>query len=364
VGARRVSPASRAGARLVEGGRSRQRASARGAGVALGSTGAVRGKGIPRAHIAEIQRSRLLAAAVEEFDERGYVGTTIAHITDRARVSRRTFYDLFAGREECLTAVLEGAVSQVERELAAANLEGLSWRERVRGGLWVILSFLEYEQALARVCVVQTLSGGSLVLGYREEILARLAAAVDEGRCAGGARGAKCSSLTEEGVLGAAFAILYARLRRREVAGLTGLLGELMEMIVLPYLGPAAARSERTRRAPKPLVLAVTRPLVSQGSEDPLEGLTIRLTYRTAMVLEGVREYPGASNRQVADSAGIHDQGQISKLLRRLESVGLVANTGTGAHARGEANAWALTSKGQRIAQSIGTCVGMRQAAA
>lgn len=54
----------------------------------------------------------------------------------------------------------------------------------------------------------------------------------------------------------------------------------------------------------------------------------------------------------VASYAGIQDPGQISRLLRRLEGLGLVANTGEG-HAKGEPNAWALTGKGQRLAQSI-----------
>ena len=96
-------------------------------------------------------------------------------ITRRARVSRRTFYELFANREECLAAVLEDVVGLIGGEVAAAGLEGLAWRERVRGGLWVILSFLDREPALARVCVVQALRGGPAVLERREEILAGLA---------------------------------------------------------------------------------------------------------------------------------------------------------------------------------------------
>src|ERR1700691_406433 len=52
--------------------------------------------------VAEIQRSRLLAVAVRAIEELGYTRATVAHITRRARVSRRTFYELFANREECL----------------------------------------------------------------------------------------------------------------------------------------------------------------------------------------------------------------------------------------------------------------------
>ena len=46
----------------------------------------------------------------------------------------------------------------------SAGLEGLAWRERVRGGLWVILSFLEREPVLARICVVHALHGGAETL--------------------------------------------------------------------------------------------------------------------------------------------------------------------------------------------------------
>ena len=64
------------------------------------------------------------------------------------------------------------------------------------------------------------------------------------------------------------------------------------------------------------------------------------------------RSIPGASNRQVAECAGIQDPGQVSKLLARLERLGLLVNTGEG-HAKGEPNAWTLTAKGEQVAQSI-----------
>jgi AcrR family transcriptional regulator len=308
--------------------------------------------GVPREQLVEIQRSRLLAAAVIAVDELGYADTTVSDITSRARVSRRTFYELFANREECLTAVLEDVVALVEGEVAAAGLDGLGWRERVRGGLWAILSFLDREPALARVCVVQMLRGGAEVLERREEILAGLAAVVDEGRHEG-ARGGGRSPLTAEGVVGAAFTIVYARLLRGEREPLTGLSGELMGMIVLPYMGAAAARREQTRQVPaEPLPAAAGRAVAEGAVGDPLAGVSMRLTYRTARVLEGVAECPGASNREVGERAGVQDPGQISKLLARLERLGLLVRSGEG-HAKGEPNAWGLTAKGERVARSI-----------
>jgi hypothetical protein len=54
------------------------------------------------------------------------------------------------------------------------------------------------------------------------------------------------------------------------------------------------------------------------------------------------------SNREVAERAGITDQGQISKLLRRLEGHSLIENTGVG-HSKGGANAWGLTVQGVMV---------------
>jgi AcrR family transcriptional regulator len=297
-----------------------------------------------------------MAATVAALEELGYAQATVGRITARARVSRRTFYEMFGHRDECLAAVLEEAAGLVEVELAAAELGRLVWRERVRAGLAVILGFLDREPALARVCVVHALRAGPVVLGARDEILARLTAVVDEGRLNGG-RGEACSPLTAEGLVGAAFAIVYARLERREHGPLSGLLGELMGMIVLPYLGPASARRERALVvAPVPGVAGGVGAGEPRGARDPLSGVSMRLTYRTARVLEGIAAlghggaYP--SNRAVATYAGVTDPGQISKLLRRLERLGLLANVGAG-HPKGEPNAWTLTSRGEQVAQSI-----------
>ena len=310
---------------------------------------------LTRGQLVEIQRSRLLGAAVAAIEEYGYVHTTVEQITSRARVSRRTFYELFENREACLTALFEDVVGMIEGELAAAGLAGLGWCERVRGGLLVILSFLDREPALARVCVVQAARGGPEMLERREEIFARLAGVIDEGR-GQGPRGGGCTALTAEGLIGAAFVIVHARLARGECGPLVGLVGELMSLIVLPYLGPGAARREVARaaritaRVPVPAVSGVSVGL--QGDGDPLLGVPMRLTFRTARVLDCVAERPGVSNRVVAEHAGVSDPGQISKLLARLERLGLIENA-SGGHARGEANAWSLTAQGRRVTQSI-----------
>jgi hypothetical protein len=135
------------------------------------------------------------------------------------------------------------------------------------------------------------------------------------------------------------------RSARPERQPLTALLGELMGVIVLPYLGPSSAQKELDKPAP-PLQKK------TRSHRDPLEGLRMRLTYRTLRALAAVAAHPGASNRKLAEAAGIVDQGQASKLLTRLEDLGLIQNTGEG-HAKGARNAWILTSRGEQVAQSM-----------
>jgi AcrR family transcriptional regulator/DNA-binding MarR family transcriptional regulator len=332
-------------------GRTRSRATV--AGEAYGGLPAG-GEGVAHPRVVEIQRSRLMAAAARAVDELGYTRATVAHITRRAKVSRRTFYELFGNREECLIAALEDVVNTIGREVAAAGLEGEAWRERIRGGLWTILSFFDREPVLARFCVVQALRGSQAVLERREEVLAGLARTIDEGRLES-TRGEECPPLTADGLVGAASALIYARLLRRDSEPLTGLMGDLMGMIVLPYLGPAAVRKEQARPAPAPVKPAGRKAAKSREpdtDDDVLAGIPMRLTYRTMRVLEAIAEDPGVSNRSVGEHADIADQGQISKLLSRLERLGLASNNGQG-HQKGEPNAWTLTPTGERVARTI-----------
>jgi hypothetical protein len=136
-----------------------------------------------------------------------------------------------------------------------------------------------------------------------------------------------------------------------ETGPLLALTSPLMSMIVLPYLGSGAARREFARPAP---TLPDRR---GHGPADPLRDIDMRLTYRTVRVLMAVAKHPGSSNREIGLAAGIHDQGQISKLLTRLSKLGLIENTGAGL-ARGAPNAWMLTEKGAGIEAAVGDCTG------
>jgi AcrR family transcriptional regulator len=325
------------------------------------------------AHVVEMQRRRLLSSIVELVYEHGARALTVALICERASLSRRTFYELFEDREACLLAAFEDAVEQVTRTVEqAAESETLTrrthgargahgWKERIRVGLIALLSFFDSDPGTARLLVVEALSVGQSTLEARRRVLVQLVAIVDEGRTvAGVARGrdqagAKAKQdrqpppLTAEGVVGAVFSVIHARIPDGEERPLTELTGALMAMIVQPYLGSAAARRELER----PLDMERYSISVQRLHSDPFKDLPLRLTYRTVRVLCSIAEAPGASNKQVARSAGIGDEGQTSKLLKRLHTYGLIDDTGVGP-TKGMPRAWSLTERGEGVLQAVG----------
>jgi AcrR family transcriptional regulator/DNA-binding MarR family transcriptional regulator len=309
----------------------------------------------------------MLSASARVVGEYGYNGLTVSRITAGANVSRRTFYEQFTGREDCFLELFELAATRAETLARNAATAHKSWREQVRAGLSALLLFIEEEPAAGSLLVVDALNGGPTVLERRARKLEAAAAFLDTGRSPTAAAEGP-PRLTAEGLVGAVLGVVHARLldpgvgggsangssgTKGHAGGLIALLNPLMDMIVLPYLGKAAAARELARPLPKAFPTSShpsrTKP---DSSADALEGLDMRLTYRTLRVLSAVAASPGASNRQIADAAGVHDQGQISKLLARLERLGLVHNHGDG-QSRGEPNSWALTDRGAAIASAV-----------
>ena len=77
-----------------------------------------------------------------------------------------------------------------------------------------------------------------------------------------------------------------------------------------------------------------------------------RVNHRAVSVLRVVAGEPGLRSREVALRAGVRDQGQISRILARLERLGLIENA-RGARARGGASAWRLTASGVELQAAI-----------
>jgi AcrR family transcriptional regulator len=313
------------------------------------------------AHVQEMQRSRLLLAMRELSGEVGLAGATVGQVCKRSRMSRRTFYELFEDREDCFRATFERALEQAAEHVLPAwrqsVQDGGRWRDRIRSALEALLALFDEQPQLARLCVIESLTGGPSVLAQRREVLEALARALEEGRPEARA-GNGPPPLTGEGTVGGILAVLHARLVDPDNGSLAQLAPTLSSMIVFPYLGAAAARREL--ECPS-TIKTIRRPVSAMkahpAATDPFRDLSLRFTYRTARVLATIAAHPGASNRHIGQDAGMADQGQTSKLLKRLERAGLIENGGPGRDS-GEPNAWQLTPRGQEIDTALGAHAG------
>jgi AcrR family transcriptional regulator/DNA-binding MarR family transcriptional regulator len=290
----------------------------------------------------------MIAAMVELASELGASKLSVSAIVTRSGVSRRTFYEIFTDVRECLLAALEESLEHARSYVRDIDDPSATWQARTRAGLHALLCFAEDDPARGRLLVVEAPGAGPEALERRVQVLGELIDAVDAGRPEAG-RNAALTPLTAEGLVGSVLAVVHARLIGGASPGLVELTNPLMSMIALPYLGAAAARKELER----PLPRRKRRPAQAFEGASRLSDLPMRITYRTMRVLSVIGAQPGVSNRRVGVAADIGDQGQVSKLLQRLERLELIVNMWEGQE-RGMANVWRLTPAGEEIVRATG----------
>ncbi|MBA3808998.1 MAG: TetR/AcrR family transcriptional regulator, partial [Solirubrobacterales bacterium] len=154
----------------------------------------------PRGEIAAIQRARIIAAALDAVEDIGYERMTVAQVISRARVSRKTFYDVFEDRDQCFLAALDQALAEASALAKQAYAREKCWQDGVRSALATLLDLMDEAPGLAKACVVETLRGGELVLARRARVLAELASVIDAGRASPGGR--QPPALTPEAIVG------------------------------------------------------------------------------------------------------------------------------------------------------------------
>jgi AcrR family transcriptional regulator len=127
---------------------------------------------------ASIARARICEAMARVVAERGYAAATVADVVSRVRISRRTFYEQFEGKEDCFLEAYrigcENGIAQIDDALRA--LDDPDWRTRLRVSLDTYVSILAAEPHFARVLLIEVLGAGPRALAMREEVLANYVA--------------------------------------------------------------------------------------------------------------------------------------------------------------------------------------------
>jgi len=77
-------------------------------------------------------RDRLIDGLAASIGERGYRDSTVADIVRHARTSKRTFYEQFASKEECLIELLRRNNEDLIANIQAAVDPEADWQDQIR----------------------------------------------------------------------------------------------------------------------------------------------------------------------------------------------------------------------------------------
>lgn len=126
----------------------------------------------------DTHRDRLVLGMAAAVTEHGYAATRIADVVRHARVSKRTFYEHFADKQECFLATYVALSGTLLAAVTEAAGGGGPWERRLGAATHAYLSTLAAQPTLTRTLLTEILSAGPDGRRVRREVLERFAAAL------------------------------------------------------------------------------------------------------------------------------------------------------------------------------------------
>ena len=158
----------------------------------MSATGpAARGRHAPPPEVRlPLQRQRLLQAAAAEFATRGYARASSESISRRAGMSKATFYEHFANKEDCIIALFDRAAEVVgESMLRAARAAGADAAQRMQAGTRAFLRAVAEHPEFAQTLLIEIIAAGPEAARRRDQIMESFAALLDAENRAAAERG-------------------------------------------------------------------------------------------------------------------------------------------------------------------------------
>lgn len=191
----------------------------------------------------------VLEAMLLTVGARGYDRATVGEVVERSGVSRRTFQRRFESKEACFARAYEEAADRLCRDLLAAGRRAESWRDGFRAALAELLRTVAEQPLLAKALLIEVRAARGEAWAKHQQVVERLAAAVDTARAAPGATAA-AASMTAEFVVGAIEESICVEIGAGRSAKAARLLPSLAHIAVLSYFGEDEAwlelRASRT----------------------------------------------------------------------------------------------------------------------
>lgn len=189
---------------------------------------------LTREEVVASQRERILRALAETMSERGYVATSVADVLRAAGVSRETFYEQFASKEDCFMHAYEAAVAILISETLQTRSPHRTAIERFDLALAAYLDALAGEPAFARLFLLEVYAAGPEALARRAQAQHRFVELVWE---LFGSRTAE-ERFAAESLVAATSSMVTARLAADDLAGLRALrkpIARLARRLLLPF---------------------------------------------------------------------------------------------------------------------------------
>ena len=131
----------------------------------------------PREIVRRSQNERMLGAMADAVAEKGYGRASVADVIERAGVSRKTFYEHFANKEECFLAAYDAGTDLLLTAIAEAVTQALpDWEAAIEAGTRAYLESFAANPTFARPFMIEVFSAGEAALTRRTEVLDRFVA--------------------------------------------------------------------------------------------------------------------------------------------------------------------------------------------
>jgi AcrR family transcriptional regulator len=115
---------------------------------------------LPREQVAADQRERLFEATIKAIDERGFVASTISDLVANAGVSRRSFYEHFQNKEECLLATYDALIERLTARIVEAYDPKQEWTAQIEAIVRALFEAASDRPDAARLIAVEMGAAG------------------------------------------------------------------------------------------------------------------------------------------------------------------------------------------------------------
>jgi AcrR family transcriptional regulator len=209
------------------------------------------------------QRLRLRVAMIEAIAANGYRETRVADVIARAGVSRKTFYENFDNKQDCLLSTFDAIAAQLARRIEQVFRETDGWPDGIEAAIAALFTSAIENPGALRLSLLEIATVGPPGIERRERAMMRyerflhdaLSLAPDEGTI---------SDNVLKAIVGGFNRVLYRRVPGGDAAELLALIPDLTRWAASYYPSPQAILAE-----PKRLPRAQRAALALEGGRAP-----------------------------------------------------------------------------------------------